>query len=192
MKKFFILIPILALVFTLPSCKDTAKVEDTKKVAEEHNDAKFKASKESDAQFLVNAAETHMEVAKLGELAQTNGMMSEVKKLGEMMKTDHATVLKDLQGLAARKQVTLPMSITNDGQASYAKLMDEKGMAFDKKYCDMMVSGHEAAIDKFEQASTSVTDPDIKVWAASMLPTLRAHLDASITCQKNCEKMKMK
>ena len=82
------------------------------------------------------------------------------------------------------------MAITSDGQASYDKLMDKKGSAFDKAYCDMMVNGHKDAIDKFDKASTSVTDADIKAWAASMVSPMRAHLDAAITCQKNCEKIK--
>jgi len=190
MKNLLFLTPMLALVFMLTSCENSPKVEDPKKVAEDHNDAKFKATNESDAQFLVNAAEIHLEEIKLGELAQTSGTMLEVKKLGEMMKTDHAKSLKDLQGLAAQKQVTLPMAITEDGQTSYNKLMDKKGVAFDKAYSEMSVSGHKSAIEKFDKASTTVTDPDIKAWASSMLPTLRAHLDASMTCQKNCEKMR--
>ena len=189
MKKFLIVCLAFVLAYALTSCNNVPKQEDTKKVAEEHNEAKFAAAKEADAQFLVNAAEMNLEEIKLGELAQTNSTMSDVKKLGAMMKTDHAQGLKDLQVLAASKQVTLPTSITDNGQAAYSKIMNKKGHAFDKDYCDMAVTTHKIAVDKFEKAATSVADADIKAWAATILPALRTHLDASMTCQKKCEKM---
>ena len=190
MKKFLILYASIAFVLTFASCTESApKQEDTKKVAEEHNDAKFNAAKETDAQFMVNAAEINLEEIKLGELAATSGMAADVKKLGTMMKTEHAKALKDLQGLATTKQITIPGSITDDGQAAYTKLMAKKGKDFDKDYSDMMVDGHKKAIEKFEKATTNVTDPEIKAWATSMLPALRMHLDASMACQKMHAKM---
>ena len=190
MKKSIILFASVLLFFSFASCTESAsKVEDTKKVAEEHNDAKFSTNKESDAQFLVNTAEMNLEQIKLGELAQTNSTTPDVKKMGSMMKIDHAQGLKDLARLAGAKQVTLPTSITDAGQAAYNKLMVKKGKDFDKEYCDIMVKGHKDAVDKFDKAPTAVADADIKVWAAMLLPALRTHLDASITCQKKCEKM---
>ncbi len=48
----------IAMVFGLSSCGDASKSEDSKEMAEEHNEAKFNDNKtEDDAQFLVNAAE---------------------------------------------------------------------------------------------------------------------------------------
>lgn len=72
---------------------------------------------------------------------------------------------------------------------AYKKLNDKSRNDFDKAYCEMMVSGHKDAIALFEKASTEATDSDIKAWAAATLPTLRAHLDHALTCQKNIEKM---
>ena len=191
MKRFMLATASFALIFTLTSCDNAPKQEDTKKVAEEHNEAKFNNNKEKDAQFLVNAAEVNLEEIKLGEIAKTNGKMPEVKKMGEMMVMEHGQALKDLQVLAAKKQITIPTSITDNGQEAYKKMMNKKGSDFDKAYCDMMVDGHKSAVENFEKVSMGEGDADIKGWATSMLPTLRAHLDASITCQKKCEKMKM-
>ena len=192
MKKYLSLCSAFAFACILTSCSQpasTPKVEDTKKVAEEHNDAKFSAAKETNAQFLVDAAAMDLELVKLGELAQTNSKMPDVKKLGEMMKMNHTNSLKNLQTLASAKQVTLPTAITNGGQATYDKIMAKKGVDFDKNYCNMMVSMHKNAVEKFEKANVSVSDTDIKAWAETMLPALRTHLDAAITCEKKCEKM---
>jgi len=179
---------VLVLTLTLPSCNNE-KAEDTKDVAEEHNDAKFDNAKEDDAKFLVSAAEINLEEIQLGQLAQSRGTTSQVKELGKMMETEHTKALADLQALAAKKQVTLPATITDNGMDSNKKLMEAKASNFDKEFADMMVSGHKDAISTFEKASTDAQDTEIRNWAASMLPALRLHLDHSIMCQKESDKM---
>jgi len=188
---------LLILTLTLTSCNDSsnrnsnqnAKPEDTKAVAEEHNDAKFANTKEDDAKFLVAAAEINLEEIQLGQLAQTLGTATHVKELGKMMEKEHTKAQTDLRALAAKKQITIPTTLTDDGISANKKLMDTKASDFDKEYADMMVNGHKDAIDKFQKASTDATDPDIRNWATAMLSTFRTHLDQSINCQKECEKM---
>jgi putative membrane protein len=48
----------------------------------------------------------------------------------------------------------------------------------------MMVDGHQDVIDQFEKASKDVTDPEIKNFATTKLPTLKAHLDSAKAIQK--------
>ena len=179
----------MMVVLTFSACNNNPKSEDTKEVANEHNDAKFENTKETDAQFLVNAAEMNLEEIQLGQLAQNKGSMAHVKELGLMMEKGHTGSLKEVQLLAGKKQITLPASLTNDGQLAYKKLVDKSGADFEKAYADMMVDHHKAAIKKFEAASTGATDLDIRAWAASMLTVLRTHLDSALTCQKECQKM---
>ena len=186
--KIALLSAAVVVAFTLPSCNNS-KPEDTKEVAEEHNDAKFSNAKEDDAKFLVNAAEINLEEIELGKLAQTRGSVNHVKELGEMMVTDHTNALSDLKALAAKKQVTIPTTLTDKGMSANKKLMDTKVPKFNKEYADMMVSGHKDAVAIFEKASTNAQDADIRNWATSMLPVLRKHLDNAINCQKECEKM---
>lgn len=181
----------LVLVLALPSCKNgkAEDSEDSKEVATEHNDAKFDKANEDDAKFLVSAAEVNLEEIELGKLAQQNGSLAEVKKLGKMMQEDHIKAMKSLETLAAAKQITIPTVLTNDGIDAVKKLKDKTGKDFDKDYCDRMVKGHKDTIDKFEKESTDAADADIRNWATGMIPTLRAHLDHSMTCQEKCSKM---
>jgi len=188
LKIAFLSATAVVLTLTLPSCSNP-KPEDTKEVAEDQNDAKFSNAKEDDANFLVDAAEIHLQEMELGKLAQTRATTSSAKDLAKMMETEHSKALSDLQGLAAKKQITIPTTLTDDGMSANKKLMDIKGSKFDKEYADMMVDGHKDAISTFEKASTNAQDEDIRNWATSMLPTLRKHLDQSIMCQKECEKM---
>ncbi len=192
-KPLFKAVFLTGVLFSVSSCGGyDQKPEDTKEVAEDQNDAKFNtAQKEKDAQFLVNAAEINLEEIMLGQLAQQKGSMKDVKELGKMMEDAHNKSLKDLTGLAGKKSVTLPVSSTDNAQQAYKKLNDESGHNFDKAYCDLMVNGHKDAVAAFEKKSTDeAVDADIRQWATSMLPTLRAHLDHSMVCQKKCEDMK--
>ena len=180
---------ISATLLGVSACENSKKAEDTKEVAEEHNEAKFDdTAKEKDAQFLVNAAEINLEEIALGQLAQKNSMMTDVKNLGEMMEKAHTKSLSELTGLAKKKIITIPTSATDDANDAYEKLSNKTGSDFDTKYCDMMVKGHKNAIELFEKASTQSDDTEIRDWAATMLPELRKHLDHAITCQKKCEK----
>lgn len=183
---------IAAVTFTISSCNNKTKTEDSKEVAEDKNDAKMDGMKnEADANFLVNVAEINQEEITLGALAQGKGSMTDVKELGKMMEKAHKKAMTDLSTLAMQKSISLPEVKTEDVNENYKKMSEKKsGKEFDKAYCDMMVDGHKKAIDKFEKASKDSIDPDIKMMATNMLPELRKHLEMAEMCQKKCESMK--
>ena len=177
------LLMILLLFATSIACNQQ-QPEDTKEVAEDRNDEKFENNKsESDAQFLVNASEINLMEIKLSELAERNAVAAETKELSKMMMDQHNKNQEELKNLAASKSISIPVTLTDEGEDKYKKLMDKKGNDFDKEYCDFTVSGHRDAIEKFEKASTDSQDPDIKNWATTTLPALRNHLDHALTCQ---------
>lgn len=170
------------------SCKDENKAEDPKEVAEEENEAKFddvNDDKEEDSDFLVAAAETDMKEIELGKLAQQKSTNPDVQALGKMMVEQHTKSLADLKAAAAKKNISIPETLTDKGQDAYKDLNDKTGHDFDKAYADKMVDGHEKLIDEMEKASEKATDADIRMWAANMLPTLRTHLEhAKMTKEK--------
>lgn len=176
--------------FTAVSCGGN-KTEDPKDIAEEQNEERFDDRRsEKDAQFLVEAAEINLEEIELGKLAQQKGTFADVKDLGKMMEEEHTTALNDLKTLAENESVVIPTELTENGREAYDKLSGKTGKDFDKAYCDMMVDGHENAIDKFEDAASNSDDEDIRNWASSMLPSLRTHLEHSKACLEKCKNMK--
>lgn len=189
-KEALLHVTFVTTILLIASCSNnnSQKPEDSKDVAEEHNDAKFDNNKqEKDAQFLVNAAEINLEEIQLGQLAQQIGRTTHVKELGKMMEDAHTKSLIALTALAKAKMITIPTSPTDNAQDAFKKLNGKSGNDFDKAYADMMVSGHKDAIAAFENAATDCNDTDIKNWATATLPTLRMHLDQSINCQKICD-----
>lgn len=171
---------VVTLSLGIQSCKSEPKQEDPKEVAEDENEAKFDnvdEAKEDDSEFLVDAAEVDMAEIQLGKLAQQKSTNADVKALGKMMVEQHEKASADTKAFAAKKNITLPTSLTEDGQKEFKDLNDKSGHDFDKKYADMMVDGHEKLIKRMEKASEKAEDADVRMWAANMLPTLRTHLE---------------
>ena len=179
---------LLILTFTFTACNNK-QPKDSTEVAEDQNEAKFE-SKEEDAEFLVSVAAMNLEEIQLGQLAQTKSQNPLVVNLGKMMEDKHKQALSDLQELAAKKQITIPTTLSESGKEANNSLMDKVGKDFDEDYCDRMVSTHKDAIDKFEEISKDAIDLDIRNWAASMVPEMRTHLDSSISCQEQVGNMK--
>jgi putative membrane protein len=178
----------------MTSCKQEPKAEDTKEVAEDQNEAKFddtNDAKEDDSQYLVAAAEKDLEEIETGKLALSKGTDPEVKKFGQMMIDDHTKASSTTKPLAEKKNITLPMALTDKGKEHYDDLNDEKaGKDFDMKYADMMVDGHEDAISKLTDASEKASDPEIRSWAGNMVPTLQMHLEHAKMLQEKIKNKK--
>jgi putative membrane protein len=142
---------------------------------------------EKDKKFINEAAEGGLMEVKLGELAASKGNSEAVKTLGQHMVTDHTKANSELHALAARKNVTLPSSLSKKGQKEYDMLSKKEGAKFDKCYSKMMVKDHKKDVHEFKEATEEVSDAELKSWAANTLPTLQHHLDMS---KETCDKVK--
>lgn len=181
----------MSLFFGFASCKNEAKVEDTKEVAEEQNEQTFdnNDAREDDSEFLVAAAENDLMEIEIGKLAASKGTHAEVKSFGNMLVADHTKSANQMKPFAEKLGVALPTAITEKGRERYNKLNDQKpGKDFDQKFADMMVEDHEDAVKKMQKASENGNDPEVKAWAASMVPTLQAHLEHAKTLKDQVNK----
>ncbi len=199
MKKTTIMIKTLIGAFALTlflgttSCKNETKVEDTKEIAEDQNEAKFEEnnSKEDDAEFLVAAAETDLMEIEIGKLAMSRSTDNNVKEFAKTLVADHTKSAEETKPFAQRLNVTIPMSITEKGKEHYNDLNDKKtAKEFDEKFAELMVKGHEDAVSKMEKAADKANDPEVKAWAAGMVPTLKAHLEHAKTLEDQVKNRK--
>ncbi|MDA6072048.1 DUF4142 domain-containing protein [Flavobacterium sp. AC] len=180
------------LLISLNSCKNETKQEDPKEVAEDANEEKFDTinNKEDDSQFLVDQAEVNLAEIEIGKLAQTKSTNPEVKKFGKMLVDEHTKSASEVSALAKTKNFTLPTSITEDGKEEYNKLNEKSGLDFDKKFADMMIDGHEKAIDKLQKAAKDAKDQDVKLWASNSIAPLTAHLEHAKLLKQDLDKKK--
>ena len=180
------------LLLFLNSCKNETKQEDPKEVAEDSNEAKFDSieEKKDDSEFLVDIAEVNLAEIEIGKLAQTKSSNPEVKKFGKMLVDEHTKSASEVSALAKAKNFTLPTSLTEDGKEEYKKLDEKSGLDFDKKFTDMMIDGHEKAIDKLKKATEDAKDQDVKLWASNNIAPLTAHLEHAKLLKQDLDKKK--
>lgn len=178
------------LLLSLNSCKNETKQEDTKEVAEDQNEAKFDSidSKEDDSEFLVDATEINLAEIEIGKLAQTKSTNPEVKKFGKMLVDEHTKLASEVKTVADSRNFSLPTSITEEGKEEYNDLNKKTGIDFDKKFTDMMIDGHEKAIDKFTKAAENANDAEIKAWASKNVASLTAHLQHAKQLKQDLDK----
>lgn len=189
--KAFLAAAMLVLSLGTISCKEKPET-DTEEVAEDQNEAKFdnNEEKEDDSDYLVFAAETDLEEIDLGKLALTKSANGDVKSLAQMMIDQHTKSAAETKKLAEAKNISLPASTTEDGKEAFNDLNKKTGADFDKKYAQMMVDGHEKAISKMEKAADKANDPEIRAWAANMIPTLQTHLEHAKLAKEKIDAVK--
>lgn len=129
-----------------------------------------------DQEFATKAAQGNMAEVSLGQMASQKGTAPDVKTFGNRMVNDHGKALDELKQLAASKNFTLPADVSADQKATSDKLSSKSGKDFDKSYADTMADDHEKDVKEFEKASKNAQDPDLKAWAAKVLPVIQDHL----------------
>lgn len=169
--------------------QDRKDMPGTENSAEEHNEAKFNNENEKDADFVVDAVDHNLREIALCDLAMQRTTHAEIKEMARMLSDHHTKINNELTALAQKKSITVP-STTDVQNSEYKALNDKNGVDFDKAYYDKIVSMHKEAIQRYENAAQDSKDADIRNFAASQLPTLRAHLDRAMDDQKIAENWK--
>lgn len=191
MKRVSFLATALMAAWMLQSCgggtTDNSKHEDSVDSAQAVNKETAPVDKAS-SDFAVEAANGGLMEVELGKIAQEKGTSQRVKDFGAMMVRDHGKANDELKALATSKNITLPDSVGAEHRDHIMDMSKKTGKDFDKAYIDMMVSDHKEDIDKFQKASTDLTDPDLKTFASSTLPTLKAHQDSAKAIQDGIKK----
>jgi len=134
-------------------------------------------AKGSDAQkFVHEAAIGGMAEVELGQLASGKASSAEVKQFAQRMVADHSKANTELKSLAEKKGITVPTEVDAKHKQTMEKLGKLSGPAFDRAYMDEMRKDHKKDVSEFKQQSTKGSDPDLKQWAATTLPTLQDHM----------------
>ncbi|OZI42472.1 DUF305 domain-containing protein [Bordetella genomosp. 5] len=130
----------------------------------------------ADKDFLENAAQSgHFELEG-SKLALTKSSNADVKAFAQKMVDDHGKVGAELAALASKKGYEAPTGPSLMQQAKL-KTLDMSDDGFDKRYAEMIaVTAHEDAVTLFRKASEEAKDPEVKAFAAKVLPTLKEHL----------------
>ncbi len=166
-----------SLCFGFAACESGKKETDSTEVAEEQNEDKMpNDSAEDDADFMVKAASGGMLEVELGKMATERASSQEVKDFGRKMVEDHTKANNELKALAAKKNITLPTTVSNDHQKHIDDLAKLSGTEFDEEYMQLMTKDHHEDVELFEEATREAKDAEIKAFAAQNLPILKTHM----------------
>jgi len=138
----------------------------------------------ADYKFTTTAAHGGSLEVTLGNLAQKSTTQA-VKEFGQRMVDDHGKAGKQLNDLAAKKEATLPAGITDEQQKEVDRLGLLTGSQFDRAYVSFMVRAHKTDLKAFKSAAQEVQDPDLKAFAASMVPIIQEHLSMAQSLDEN-------
>jgi putative membrane protein len=138
----------------------------------------------ADLEFILEAAQGGMGEVELGKVAAQQGTSDEVKKFGQRMVDDHSKGEEELKTMAQRRGITLPSELDSKDKALMTRLSKLHGSSFDRTYMRNMVTDHKQDVAAFRREATSGKDPEVKAWAAKMLPTLEEHLKEAQAANK--------
>ena len=126
--------------------------------------------------FYDAATSANMLEIEASKLAETKSTDDQIKAYAKMMVKDHTEAGKKLGKLATSKNVVLPTQLLKRHQMMLDGLKEkEDGAAFDEDYRMKMVLSHKEAVTLFDHASKKSADPDIRAFAAEVLPKLKDH-----------------
>ncbi|HEX3953774.1 MAG TPA: DUF4142 domain-containing protein [Stellaceae bacterium] len=125
----------------------------------------------ADQQFIDQAASGGMAEVEAGKLARTQSKNRAVRSFGARMVSDHGRANAHLMALVKKLKMT-----ANPSPADTSQLASLSGPDFDKAYIPDQVKAHEDTIALFEAEAKDGENAQLKRFAQSSLPMLRAHL----------------
>src|SRR5215204_6114349 len=126
--------------------------------------------------FLKKAAEAQQLEIALGRLASQKASSPQVKEFGSKMIEDHQKAGQEVQQLAAREGIQLPMELSEKHRQKRQQFAQLSGKEFDRAYIMYMVRDHMKDLTRFEEGAQAIKDPQVQQWAAGSLPILKQHL----------------
>jgi putative membrane protein len=129
----------------------------------------------ADADFVRRASSAGLTEVALGNMAAQQASSESVKKFAARMVEDHTRSNADLAKLAGSKGVQMAVAPEPAQQQEIDRLKDLDGAAFDRAYSDAMVRDHKLTTGLFQLEADKGEDPEIRDFARSQLPVLKAH-----------------
>lgn len=147
-------------------------------VAQKENEEKFdtKAS-EKEADFVIDAIEERYAEIKLAELANTQSSNKDVQDLAQALVIDHTKALTELQNLASKKGITVPVEEGEGTKETINELSKQQDPDFDKKWCNELIAKYRKNIRAFESMWDRSEDPVLKDIINDTLINMKANLD---------------
>ena len=139
-----------------------------------------------DRQFVMDAAQGGMAEVSLGQMATQRATSNAVKQYGQRMVREHTQANKELMQLASQKGVTPPKDMGPKYKAAMDRLSQLPKASFDQAYMsEAGINGHLESQAVYQRQAQLGQDPDLKAFAAKILPTVVNHLQMARDMKSN-------
>jgi putative membrane protein len=138
----------------------------------------------ADKQFLVLAAQTDMTEAHKGQMAESQAARADLKKFANTLVHDHTKSYQQVRELAVKEGVSIPQGINIAKNKAIEELIRLSGSRFDQQFIRYEITDHRRAIAVFKREANRGQDPEVRAYAAKMVPILEAHLQLAQKCAK--------
>lgn len=133
----------------------------------------------SDLAFVRVATENGRREVELAREALPQLKAPELKRVAEMLVSDHSSANARLSQIAEAKQWPVPPPSTPAAPPSGSASSD-----FDAKWTADMIAGHERSVALYRAQATGGEDKDLRKYARETLPTIEQHLAQLKSLQK--------
>jgi putative membrane protein len=129
-----------------------------------------------DAVFARDAAAAGLAEIRMGKLAEQQGSLARIRRLGQRMVADHTKLGNRLKSIAQREGLQTPTMLDDNDSKALTNLTGKHGAAFDQAYVQTEIAAHHAALSLFRQEEALGSDLDLKRLASDAIPVLQQHL----------------
>lgn len=132
-----------------------------------------------DRKFVQMTADMGAREIQFSERAKTKAQSEEVQAFAQAMIEHHGRTNRELEQLVTRFHESGGPPYKRQDRSvkkAVAELAALEGAQFDRRYMEAMVKDHRQSVKLFERQANNGKDPELKAYAARMLPTLKEHL----------------
>lgn len=112
------------------------------------------------------------------DLAASKATSADLKTLAAMIAADHKKAGEDLKAAAGASTPSFtPLASLNAKQKADLEALKAAGGNFDSVYVAQQIAAHQEAVQILSDYAAGGTSPQLKDFAAKVLPTVQGHLD---------------
>lgn len=193
---------MIIFLLTLFSCSNSDQSDQSAEDVSEHSPSQkqarnnYKASSDKNKFIIVAGSSGLMEV-HAAKIALEKSRDSAVLDLAKLIMKDHEETNKKLTELVVASEIQAQKNILESHKEKILKLQSVSSEYFDRRYVEMIIETHNAAIKMLkdaaiggtssEHADTTTTteqqepgdqlDREIRLWIQETLPVLQKHLE---------------
>lgn len=136
---------------------------------------------------LIKTYEISVLTVKIGELAPTHAMASETKAAAQRLVNDYKQVQQQVEGLASKKNITLPAAMSEKGTKILSWFEKKQGKDYDKAYLKGATKVNKGGRCHIKKLYKRTDDAELKDWSGKFLSTLEMH---KTLLRQTCETVK--